>query len=100
MAKRTSLSVHRNTVEKRRRVALRSDLLRAMSGHLRDVDVRAYALVTVSASGQTEAFWDTGAIMPMVGFPAVVGAALQRSIEESGVHEDWRPPLPLKGSGI
>lgn len=100
MAKRVDLSVHRNSVEKRRRAVVRADLLRAVSKHLREVDVRAYAVVTLAADGCGYAFWDTGACVPMWGFPGLVQGVLARNIEASGVEDDWRPALPIRGSEV
>lgn len=97
MAKRVSLSVHRNTVERRRK----SDLAKAVTGDvealIREQDIRAYAIVGIAASGKAFCFWDTGAIMPMWAFPATIGEAVRRDMEESGISEDWVPALTVKG---
>lgn len=96
MAKTVSLSVHRNTIQGRRK----RDQAREASAVVRDImrqeDIRAYAFVGISADGKAFAYWDTGAVMPMVAFPDVVRGMLHESIIESGVKEDWRAPLERK----
>lgn len=92
------LSVHRNTVEARRKRTLARDLTGRVEKLVRDNDIRAYAVVGIAADGSAHALWDTGAILPMWAFPATVEAALRIDMMSSGVDEDWRPALPLRGS--
>lgn len=92
-----SLTVHRNTVEKRRKRALAADVAARTSGIIRRNDIRAYAFVAFDAQGKVFATFNTGAIMPMWAFPQTVGIALDRHMEDAGVAEDWRPSLTLKG---
>lgn len=101
MAKATGpvrLSVHKNTVEARRKRALSKELTGRVEKLVRDTDLRAYAVVGIAADGSAHALWDTGAILPMWAFPSTVASALQIDMQNSGIEDDWRPTLPLGGS--
>lgn len=98
MSRAASLSAHRNTIERRRKRELARSAVVAVERTIREQDIRAYAFVGISSDGRAFASWDTGAILPQWAFPATVEAALRRDMEESGVEEDWRPALPVKGS--
>ena len=63
---------------------------------MRENDIRAYAFVAIDAKGGSHHTWDTGAVMPMVAFPDVVRAIVAHSIAQSGVDDDWCPPLDRK----
>jgi len=94
----TSLSCHKNTVEKRRKRQIAKDITRSGAKMCRDVDIRAYALVGIDANGRSHCEWDTGSILPLWAFADTVAAMLRRDLEESGVDETWKPPvLPIKG---
>lgn len=97
MGKSVSLSLHRNKVEARRKRDLARVASRAVEEIVRTNDVRAFAFVAIDASGAAHCQWDTGAILPIWAFAPTVSAALQRSVEYSGVDEDWKPSLTLKG---
>lgn len=97
MAKAVSLTAHRNKVEARRKRELARDIAERTTKLVRDKDIRAFAFVAIDAAGRMHALWDTGAIMPMWAFPDTIGNALRRNMEDSGVREDWRPALTLKG---
>ena len=90
-----SLTVHRNTLEKRQKRARVDDLVRQTKKMMRDVDLRAYAVVGIAADGSGHALWDTGGVVPMWAFTDVVSGLLRRDIENNidRVAEDWRPPL-------
>lgn len=93
-----SLSVHRNTVEKRRKRELAHEVETLARDMVRDRDIRAYAIVGIGADGRAYCRWDTGAIMPMWAFADTIGNALRRDMEDSDVEEDWRPALTPRGS--
>jgi hypothetical protein len=97
MAKAVDLAVHRNTIEARRKRELARDVAGRTLKLARDNDIRAWAFVGLDAKGKAHALWDTGAILPLWAFADTIGNALRRDIEESGVAEDWRPALTLKG---
>lgn len=92
------LSVHRNTIEARRKRVLAQELRRNAEKMVRDQDIRAYAIVGISADGKAYSIWDTGAILPMWAFADTVAHVLREDIRESAVEDDWRPTLSLKGS--
>lgn len=89
----TDLTVHRNTVERRRKKELRDDAVAAVKGILSEYDVRAFAFVALDAEGRAIAAWDTGKVMPLWAFPGAVMRVLDHDIASSGVQEDFRAPL-------
>ena len=94
MAKKpVSLTVHRNKVEAHRKRERATTLKRQVEAMVRERDIRAYAVVGIGADGQAYVLWDTGAIMPMRAFPAVVADVLNADIAMCEVEEDWRPAL-------
>lgn len=98
MAKRggaISLTVHRNTVEKRRKRELAQGLSRRTADMIRSADIRAYAVVGIASDGSGHAIWDTGGVVPMWAFTDVVAGLLRRDIENNidQIAEDWRPPV-------
>ena len=94
MAKKViHLSVHKNTVERRRKNDLAKTLGHSVQQMIKAHDLRAYAIVGIDSEGKAYAMWDTGAIMPIWGFADTVSAILSRDIEDSGAEEDWKPPL-------
>jgi transcription elongation factor len=97
-AKPVSLSVHKNKVEARRKRVLAKELRRHVEGVVREQDVRAYAIVGISADGSAFSFWDTGATMPIWAFADTVAHVLREDIRNSDVEDDWRPALSVKGS--
>ena len=92
------LSVHKNTVERRRKRDLAHSAVTAVRGVIKDHDVRAYAFVAIDAKGKAHCYWDTGAILPMWAFAPTVAAALEDDLQRSGVDEDWVPALTVKGT--
>ena len=93
MSKKTvALSVHKNTIEKRRRKAIQNNMVRA-AGNMGKQDVRAFALVAISADGSALCAWDTGSILPLWGFAPTINNILSRDIEDSGVEDTWSPSL-------
>lgn len=98
MSKTVSLSVHKNTVERRRKRELAKDVQGQVEALIREADVRAFAFVAIDANGKAHARWDTGAILPMWAFPATVMEVLKLDMEQSGADEDWKPNLTVKGS--
>lgn len=97
-AKRVSLTVHRNTVESRRKRVLSQELRRNVEKMVRDEDIRAYAVVGINAEGKAFALWDTGAALPLWAFADTVAHVLREDIRESKTEDDWRPTLTLKGT--
>lgn len=93
-----SLSVHRNTVEARRKRNLAKDIQAGAAKMVRDNDIRAYAVVGIGSDGRAYAIWDTGAILPMRAFADTVASILRDDISRSGVQEDWRQNLTTRGS--
>lgn len=91
-----SLSVHRNTVEKRRARVLADDLVRQVGSLVKERDIRAYAVVGIGADGKAYALWDTGAVMPMRAFPAVMMQVLADDIAGHDLVEDWKPALTVR----
>lgn len=63
---------------------------------MRQEDIRAYAFVGIAADGSTFALWDTGSVVPMRVFPAVVREVLSDDIHNSGIEDDWRAPLKAR----
>lgn len=94
-----SLTVHRNTVERRRKRIVADEMAYLARKMTMDTDIRAYAIVGIAADGGVCSFWDTGGVLPMWAFPATVAEALTRNMRNSGVDDDWRPSLPVVGSG-
>lgn len=92
-----NLSVHRNTVEARRKRTLSRAARRDVEAIIREHDVRAYAFVAIAADGGMIATWDTGSILPGWAFPSTVQEILRRDMAQTDVEETWKPPLPLKG---
>ncbi len=98
MAKLTKLSVHKNTVNKRRKKNMARDITRLGAKMCKESDIRAYAIIGIDAKGNAHSMWDTGSIIPLWGFPETMGAILKRDVERSDVDETWIPPvLPIKG---
>lgn len=91
------LSVHRNKVEARRKRELAKDLQNRVEALVREQDIRAFAIVGISADGSAFALWDTGAILPMWAFADTVATILKKDIDNCEVVDDWKPSLTLKG---
>jgi len=96
MTKPTCLTEHRNTIEKRHRKEIQADMVQGVKS-IGTQDVRAYAIVAITADGNAHCRWDTGSIMPLWAFAPTIQAALAREIEESGVDETWKPDLGERG---
>ena len=93
MSKKTvSLTVHRNTIERRHRKDMQEAMVRSAKA-MGESDIRAYAIVAFRADGGALSSWDTGSIMPLWGFAPTVGATLAADIGESGVDDTWNPAL-------
>lgn len=97
-AKPVSLAQHRNTVESHRKRLLARAVQKKVERMIREEDIRAYAIVGIYSTGSRFALWDTGATMPLTAFPHVVAQALIDDIAVSGIEDDWRPNLTLRGS--
>jgi len=97
MAKQVSLSVHRNTVENRRKRDLAKSLRNGVEAMVKDRDIRAYAVVGIASDGQAYAMWDTGSVLPMWAFADTVSNVLRTDINASGLEDDWRPSLTTRG---
>lgn len=98
MKKPVSLSVHKNTLEGRRKRELAKDMRGQVESIIRECDVRAYAFVAIDANGGAHCRFDTGAFLPLWGFPSTVAAVIQREIENEEIADDWRPSLPIRGT--
>lgn len=96
MAKTVTLSVHRNTIQGRRKRDQAKEASARVLSVMRQEDIRAYAFVGIAADGNAFAIWDTGGVMPMVAFPEVVRCMLNEDMSLSGVVDDWRAPLERK----
>lgn len=94
----TSLSVHRNKVEARRKRELGKNLGQRVNALVKERDLRAYAVVGIASDGTAYALWDTGAILPQWAFADTIATILRKDIAECDVVDDWRPNLTLKGS--
>lgn len=91
------LSVHKNTIEKRRRKDIANALTKRLKHHINSRDIRAYAVVLIDSEGGARCDWNTGSIVPMWGFASMINAALVRDIEETDIQETWKPPLRVDG---
>jgi len=87
-----SLSCHRNTIERRVKKQVRSDMMDCARAH-GSQDVVAYAIVSIRADGTSHASWDTGSALPIWAFAPTIFEALKRDVEESGAEETWTPSL-------
>ena len=97
MAKPVNLTVHKNTVERRRKRELAKTLKSLVDTLTRENDLRAYAIVGIGADGNAYALWDTGDILPMWAFADTVSHVLREDIRSSNVEDGWRPALPGRG---
>lgn len=88
-----SLSVHRNTIAGRKKRELAREASTQVLRLMRQEDIRAYAFVGIGADGKAFTLWDTGSVMPLRVFPAVVREVLSDDIANSAVKDDWRAPL-------
>lgn len=93
-----SLSVHRNSVERRRKAELSKALRTQVERLVRNEDIRAYAVVGINSEGKAFALWNTGAILPQWAFADTIATVLKEDILDCGIVDDWRPNLTLKGS--
>jgi len=93
MAKSVNLTAHRNTIEKRRKHAFAKDFAANVGNIIAENDVRCAAFIGIGADGRAFAWWDTGGLVPMYGFPETMGAVLKHSVEESNVQEDFKAPI-------
>ncbi len=81
MTKRVvSLSVHRNTKDKRQSRAVASRLLADAKRQIRDSKIIGYALVSWDKDNNALNDWDTGKAFPSALMPEFVRANLQRSL--------------------
>ena len=91
-----SLTVHRNTLRRRKRQEAQRELLKGLRRMVTSSDCRAYALVLFDENGQARATWDTGRIIPQWVLPDMVARALHEDIIQSGVQDDLIPPEDRK----
>lgn len=87
------LSAHKSQIERRRRKAVRSEMVGAARDMASRNNVVAYAIVGMSDDGRCFAAWDTGGILPMWAFPATAWEVLRVSMASSGVEDDFKKPL-------
>lgn len=88
----TSLSVHKNSIERRNRKSMQSRMIAAAKG-MDEQDVRAYAIVAITSNGDALCSWDSGSVVPLWAFSPIVEQVLSRDIDESGVEDTWSPSL-------
>lgn len=88
-----NLTVHKNTVERRRKRELAKEVQTRVEKVTREADIRAYAFVGIGSDGKAYAVWDTGQVMPMWCFGSAMASILQRDMEEHLDTEDWKPPI-------
>lgn len=93
----SSLHLHKNTVEGRRKRQLAAAVKADVENIIREQDVRAYAFVAIGADGKAYSTWDTGNILPMWAFADTVATVLKEDIKTAGVDDGWKPNLTLKG---
>lgn len=92
-AKPVNLNAHKSNIERTRRRTIRKDMAHAANGISNSANIVAYAIVAMSDDGRCFAAWNTGGVLPMWGFPEVIGSILAQDMAESGVAEDFRKPL-------
>lgn len=81
-AKVVSLTVHKNTMEKRQR-AERRKVLRQLSDHIsNNPDFAGFVLMGVNSDGTSEAFYDCGPIPPDL-LPTIVYEKLAEVVNSS-----------------
>lgn len=101
MSRIVKLSVHKNTIERRNKRNRAKELSKTVESMVREVDLRAWAIVGIGADGKPYTLWDTGDILPMWAFPEVIAKtitlSIQRSIEDDGLEDGWRPSLNGRG---
>ena len=91
------LSVHKNTVEKRRKKSVAKGLVQHTSRIVKDYDIRAYAVTMIDSEGEAHCIYDSGSIMPMWCFAETMGAIVKSKMETEPQEETWKPPLNIKG---
>jgi len=91
------LHVHKNRVEARRKRNLANDATKGVAAIIKERDIRAFAFVGIGADGEAYAIWNTGAILPQWAFGDTIATILKNNISNSGISEDWKPNLTLKG---
>ncbi len=89
----TRLTLHKNKIEGREKRLLADDFSVTVRNMIRENDIRCMAFVGISSDGRAFAEWDTGGIVPLYGFPEALHAVLCRSVESSGVEEDYKPQV-------
>lgn len=93
MPKSASLSLHKNSIERRRKREMSDSLVTHVRKMVRECDVRAYAVVGIGADGKARAVWDSGGVMPLWAFGETMGAVLREDVLNHVEDDDWRPPL-------
>lgn len=74
-----SLTVHRNTIERRQRRDVQNAMVRASKG-IGESDILAYAIVAIDSDGNGGCAWDTGSALPLWAFADTVRTILDRDI--------------------
>lgn len=89
-----SLSVHRNTLWRRKRQEAQRELCHDVRRLATSSDCRAYALVVFDANGEARAIWDTGRIIPEWAFADAIAHVLREDIGRArvGRDDDFQPP--------
>lgn len=87
-----SLSVHRNTIERRVRKTVQADMVQSAKS-MGTQDVVAYAFVAIKADGEAITSWDTGSALPVWAFPPTMAEILRKDIQDNDVEETWTPSL-------
>lgn len=87
-----SLSVHRNTLRRRKRQEAQRELLGEIRRLVTSSDCRAYAVVVMDADGTARTMWDTGRIVPLWSFGSTIAHILNEDIRDAGTVDDNLPP--------
>lgn len=94
MAKVVNLTVHRNTLQRRRARELGREMAHDAAKMGRERHIIAYAVVACDVNGAWTTAWDTGSHIPMWAFPyAVMDTLISSQID---VVEDFKAPLKPK----
>lgn len=91
-----SLSLHRNTVERRRKREKATNVAKDVEKMTRECDLRAYAVVGIGNNGEAYAVWDTGDCMPLWAFASTIHEILSTDIRNSETKDGWRPSLTVE----
>jgi len=81
-AKVVSLTVHKNTLEKRQRAERRKELRQLADQISKDPDFAGYVLIGITTSGEAETFYDCGPVPPDL-LPTFIYDKIHEVVQES-----------------